>query len=262
MDTINQELLELVTYSVTDAALAKLANDCMGLRVNSPDDEYGYAICKEWRGEVRRKRIEVEDRRKELKKDSLEFGRVVDAEARRITAKIKEVEDHLVKQLDVVDELKRKEKEEFDRQLKERTQIRVATAQELRAVYDLQWLTTCTDDDFLVWYRVAKERFDRGEAERIAQAKRMAELEAECARLREAEQAKINKVVNELIDIDKDLSARRQAVEEWIAAKEEMDLDYATQMFAEIREQFPTLELAWAEIARLEDLLSSTNSDD
>lgn len=239
METINQELLELVTYSVTDAALAKLANDCMGLRVNGPDDEYGYAICKEWRGEVRRKRIEVEERRKELKKDSLEFGRVVDAEAKRITAKIKEVEDHLVKQLDVVDEVKRREKEEFERALKERTQLRVERAQAVRAAFDYQWLTSCTDLDFTTWYCVEKKRFDKEEAERQAQAKRMAELEAECAALKVVQVAKA-------ADVTLD--------EHWLA---------------EIREQFPTLELAWVEISRLEDeiarlqaLLSSTNNGD
>lgn len=98
----------VIEYNITDAALLELAERYGGMVITQDNLDDGKAARKE----VRDVRLAVEDKRKELKKDALEYGRAVDAKANEIKAKIAKIEEPLAEQLDAIaNEEKRKEEE-------------------------------------------------------------------------------------------------------------------------------------------------------
>lgn len=84
----------VIKFSVTDQAIAELKQKHGGIVVNFGDTK-GYKALSSAIAEIRIKRGEVETTRKELKADALEYGRKVDAEAKRITAALEEIEQPL-----------------------------------------------------------------------------------------------------------------------------------------------------------------------
>lgn len=84
-----------IQYNFADDAIAALKERCMSLRIVSLDDATGRDEVKAALKEVKRYRIDIEKKRKELKEDSLAWGRKVDAEAKRLTMLIEPIERHL-----------------------------------------------------------------------------------------------------------------------------------------------------------------------
>ena len=99
---------ELKKYNLADAKIAELKNKFLPLKVEDVDDKVNYELCKSSYQEVKQIRLGIEDTRKALKASSLDFGRKVDTEARRLTREIRIIEDHLQTQRDVVEEEKEK----------------------------------------------------------------------------------------------------------------------------------------------------------
>jgi hypothetical protein len=107
---MNEETIthELQKYNVTDAAIAILNAEYMALKVKDVNDKKGYEVVKTARIDIKRRRVEVEKTRVTLKAESLEYGRRVDGEAKRITALLTPIEDYLSDQESrVTDELAR-----------------------------------------------------------------------------------------------------------------------------------------------------------
>ena len=73
-----------VVFSVTDAAISALEAKHKGL-VIAHGDKKGYLALTQAIAEVRTARTDVEKRRKELKQDALDYGRLVDSTAKAIT---------------------------------------------------------------------------------------------------------------------------------------------------------------------------------
>jgi chromosome segregation ATPase len=96
----------LQEYNITDAAIAQYKQDFMVLSVKGIDDRDGYDLCHSARMEVKGKRVEVEKTRKKLKEDALEYGRVVDKEAKRITSLLEPIENYLLSQEKIIDDEK------------------------------------------------------------------------------------------------------------------------------------------------------------
>lgn len=92
----------IIDYSVTDAALAELKEKYGGLRAKFGDG-MAYKSVTDAIAVVRTLRVNVEKKRVELKADALEYGRKVDAEAKRITAALLEVEEPLKANKDEID---------------------------------------------------------------------------------------------------------------------------------------------------------------
>jgi hypothetical protein len=109
---------EIAKYDLPAAAIKKLEDEFMPLCVRSLDDEEGYAQVKEALRFMVSKRNEVEDKRKELKADSLKFGRAVDDEAKRLTLMLSPIELHLKAEKDKIDSEKKRiaEQEEARKQ--------------------------------------------------------------------------------------------------------------------------------------------------
>ena len=107
---------ELTKFDVVIPAVAELSKEFLPLKIASIDDTEGYAeVSKALRFVVSR-RTAVEDKRKELKADSLAYGRAVDARAKEITEMLSPIELHLKSEKDRIDEekelIKKREEEE------------------------------------------------------------------------------------------------------------------------------------------------------
>ncbi|KKL46063.1 hypothetical protein LCGC14_2349400, partial [marine sediment metagenome] len=111
---------ELKKYNITDKYIASLSEHAMTLKVKDVNDNAGCKIIHQARMKIKVTRIEVEDKRKEFKAESLRFGRAVDGEAKRITALLKPIEDHLAGQEKIVEGEKIRIKVEKARIEKER----------------------------------------------------------------------------------------------------------------------------------------------
>jgi hypothetical protein len=93
--TIQRLQDDIERFGVADAAIAELKAKFAPLQIAGVDDLQGFEEVKRARLQVRKYRTKIEDVRKELKADSLEYGRKIDAEAKRLTGLILEVEGDL-----------------------------------------------------------------------------------------------------------------------------------------------------------------------
>lgn len=110
---------QLVDYGITDDLIEIFKAKYGALTCDTKD---GYEQTRLAIGVLRGARGKIEKRRKELKADALEWGRKVDAEAKRVTAIIEEIEEPLVRNKltadDVIAQTKR-QKELAEQQAKE-----------------------------------------------------------------------------------------------------------------------------------------------
>jgi|GEM_PF-1229335 len=93
MELIVREVNLPKEYGITDQKIQELANKYADLTAIKDTASMQMAVA--GRREHRKLRVEVEHKRKELKADALEFGRKVDAEAKRIAAELAKTETRL-----------------------------------------------------------------------------------------------------------------------------------------------------------------------
>lgn len=101
---------------VTDAALAELLAECEGLEAT---DAKSSKVVSSACGKIRGYRVAVEQRRKDLKAPALNWGKRVDAEAKRVTGLLVQIESPLKASQSQYKEIKEAEKrarEEAERQ--------------------------------------------------------------------------------------------------------------------------------------------------
>ncbi len=200
---------ELKKFNVTDAAISELTDNYMQLAVNGIDDKDGLKAVKEARSVVKRHRIDVDKRRKELNADALECQRRINGEAKRITALLELIESHLEAQEKKVDDEIERIKREKEEAEATRFKLRVTKLTELKFMFDgvhyystyldtfnneqmkvsVLLLKQMTDEVFNDFYDNAKHYFEieekaiierkaREEAERKALAEERARLDA------------------------------------------------------------------------------------
>jgi len=75
---------QIAKFNLPDTAIALMATAYLPLTIADVNDTEGFKAVHEARMVVKSKRVDVEKVRKELKADALEYGRKVDAEAKRI----------------------------------------------------------------------------------------------------------------------------------------------------------------------------------
>lgn len=93
---------ELAKFNVSDAAIAEMAANFLSIKVADHNDRFHAEVAHSRRMEVRALRTTVEKTRKELKEGFLRAGQAIDAEAKRITALLTPIEEHLQAQEDIV----------------------------------------------------------------------------------------------------------------------------------------------------------------
>lgn len=241
----------LVSYSVTDAAIAELAERFTGL---SCDTSEGYEQVRLAIAEVRGLRVAIEERRVELKADALAFGRKVDAEAKRITVALEAIENPLKKLKQVVDDEKERarvaaaeaKRLELEAQL---NAAREAEEARLKAIRDAEDARLAKERAELEAERQrledARRKGDAEEAER--QARVRAEQEAEAAKLKaerdalDAERRKVQAEKDAADRVEFERQARIKAERE-AAEKVERDRIAALEREAELARLLPDVE--------------------
>lgn len=107
----------VIEYNITEAGLAELRKKCTGLKAF---DKAGYKAITQALSEIRGLRTDIEKCRVEYKSDALEYGRRIDAEAKRVTALILEIENPLKTEKDNYDAEQARIKTEAERIEQER----------------------------------------------------------------------------------------------------------------------------------------------
>lgn len=248
------DMKALVTYSVTEAAISEFRKNFLPLKIENADDKEGYKAVVEAQRTVREKRLEVEARRKDLKKDSLEFGRLVDSEAKKISEPLEEIEAHLKAERERVDiELAERK---FKAEQEEKLPFRIAKLEEMgEIVNDEQREKLLTMDDaafenLLVGIERLKLKKEREEAEAAQKkideenAKKEAELKAEEDRIKKEQEAKDAELNAERDKLEKE----KQALE--AEKKAEADRKEAERLEVERKER-EAKEAEEAEKARI-----------
>lgn len=232
------KLADSVRYGLADAGIAELAAQYMPLTIKGIDDTKGLKVVHEARMIVKNHRVEIEKTRKALKADALEYGRVVDSEAKRLTALIEPIEDHLEAEENRVlaeKERIRKEKEEAKRAI---TQARVDAFMAVGQIIAFSVAESLTDAEYseqlgaataakieadrvaaLEVERLAAEHREAArlqaeeDARRKAEAIALAAERAELDRLRQEQQAEANRLAAERQRIADEELAKQRAIQ-------------------------------------------------
>lgn len=225
----------LTRYSPTGAAIAQLADVCMRMRVAGEDDKENYLAIRSARLDVKAKRVNVEKIRKELKSDALAYSQAVDGEARRLTALLTPIEDHLQAQEDIVAKAAERRKKAEDAAALDLLRQRMAALadvgshalpEDVRGMDDERFSEALSTATMLRDERVEAERVaaaERAAAERVAAEERaaLAAQRAEVERVAAEERAAIQSERDEAARVD--AAARAKLAEERAALQRERD---------------------------------------
>lgn len=184
---------ELSKFNVADAVISDMKTQFTALKIDGIKDTKGYKAVHAALMTVKGKRVEVEKKRKELKADSLAFGRAVDAEAKRITALLKPIEDHLAGEKQAILDEKARIKAEKEQQERAELEAKIRAEQEAKAA----------------------EEKARLEAAALAEAERLAKIEAE----QEAERQRLAAIAQEQSRKEAEREVKREAERQALEAE-------------------------------------------
>jgi len=240
-ETTQQELERTIQYPVAIEAIEAMAREYLPLKIMGVLDKEGQATVREARLDVKRHRVAVEHKRKELKADALEYGRKVDSAAKLLTGKLTEIESHLIaEEAAVKEEIDRIAREEKDRRaavLRDRMERLLAVECMVSPVA----IEAMSDEQFETSLAGATECYREKLAEREAEQRRREAEEAE--RKREAEEAEQARRVEE-----ERLAAERKKLE-----AEKAELEAEKRLAEEALREVKRREAAEAERKALEE---------
>lgn len=183
----------LVVYDVTEAQIAAIREKCKGLTADTSD---GYEAVRVAIGHLRDTRIRIEKQRVDQKAEALAFGRLVDSEAKRITALLVEIEDPLKDKKQAVDDEKARVKAEAEAVKLRALEAEIAANRqrqeaEAKAIRDAEEARIAAERERLAEERrqLDEARRQHEEATRVEREKAEAALVAERARLADVEAA-------------------------------------------------------------------------
>ena len=122
---------EIKKFNLADAKIAELKEQFKDLEISGVEDKDGYKAVSEAIKIVRTYRTGVEKVRKQIKEDYLKTGRAIDAEAKRLTALLEEIENPLKDKKQEIDDEIQAEKDRQEAEAQAKTDKRV---EELEAV--------------------------------------------------------------------------------------------------------------------------------
>lgn len=106
---ITQALSEYTPVVVGDAQISpdekikEIAALCKEVQISGTEDAANYKLAKNYATRLTKIRTGIEGKRKELKAVALEYGRAVDAEAKRLTALVEPIERDMKAKVDAID---------------------------------------------------------------------------------------------------------------------------------------------------------------
>lgn len=260
MDAVEQSLSSapLVTYDVTEAAIAAIAEKCAPL---AADTSQGYEEVRLAIAQIRETRVAIEKRRVELKAEALKYGRIVDSEAKRFTDLLVAIEDPLKAKKQAVDDEKARVKAEADAVKLRALEAEIAANRErqeaeAKALRDIEEARLAVERDRLAAERqqleaerarldeVARVERERAEAALVSERARLAEVEAAQRAEREAIEKERRAVAAEREKAEREEFERRAAIkaEEDAKLKAERDRVEAAELQARIDAVKPDLE--------------------
>jgi len=204
----------IVKYDITDAAISEMESIYMALTITDLDDKEQFDAVHSARMTVKGKRVEVEKRRKELKADAIEWGRKVDAEAKRIFGKLEPIESHLDREERKVTDEQKRIKEEADRKQKEKIDARLLALAKANCNLPFFDVAGMTDDEYEDILRKATEAWEI-EQKRIYEEAIARKAEAErLERVRQEQAAEAARMAEEKRKIDEAQAAERKKIED------------------------------------------------
>lgn len=226
MASPTQELVTFraVEFLVTADQIAATKAKYAALDATTPA---GYEEVRLAIGEVRGTRVSIEKHRVDLKAEALDYGRRVDAEARRYTLLLEEIEAPLVAKKKAIDDEKARVKAEAEAAKLKELQDRLAAEREaedarLRAVRETEEQRLAAERAELERDRaaLAEERRKADEATAIVRAAKDERLRVEREREREEREAEAARLKAERDALD---AERRVMEDERIRLKAEAD---------------------------------------
>lgn len=115
---MNNNFTQLIQYDVSELVMTSLEMKASTLHINGVNDKDNYELVDKTRKEAKKLKIEVENRRKELKADALTFGRLVDDEAAKYFDRLLKIEKQLEVEQKRIDDEKEKIKLEKEQEAK------------------------------------------------------------------------------------------------------------------------------------------------
>lgn len=230
MATAEQELVTLDeaglrALSQADEGIAELKERYLPLAIKGPDDTNGFKLVHAARMDVRNRRVGIEKTRKSLKADALEFGRRVDAEAKRITDQLTVIEEHLDAQETAYEDAREAIKRKAEESKQAALQARIDALRAVDVVLPVLQVAALTDDAFTNLLADAdrdhKAKLVKIESDRIERER----LEAEAASARKVEDERLSK---ERADL-----AEQKRIADEAAAKERAAIEAERKRMAE-----------------------------
>lgn len=181
---------KLISFPTTADDIAEIKEKYLVLRVTGLTDVVGYAACDAARKRVKGLRIAIEKRRKEIKKESIEWQKRLDSTANGLMTELEAVELHLETQQKIIDDEKKRLEEEEKAKALAKFQARISALQTVKAEFDYDQIRLMDDSRFEEFLLKAVTAYDLEVAEKEVERKRVAELEAQLEAQRIADKKK------------------------------------------------------------------------
>lgn len=179
-----------ITYEIKREEIAEKVEQYGALTIASIEDQAGYKAVRDARLDLKKVRVSIENRRKELKADALKYGQQVDAVARELTALIEPTERRLESEEKRIDAEKVRIKEEAEKAKQRKLQDRVNAIAPTGAQIPLGTLQSMSDDEFAVYLAECQEEHRIASEKRAAEEAERKRIEAEEAERRKAEESR------------------------------------------------------------------------
>jgi len=213
-----------ITYEVQKELIQKLADEYLPLTVASVHDKAGLDAVRSARIKVKTLRVNIEKRRKELKAESLEYGRRVDSAAKELTALIEPIESHLENEEGIV----AREQERIKREAEEKRQA--ITRERLRLLTEAGAMCLPQDVESLSLQDFGA-LLDTKQAEKKLRDEQAAREEAERQRIAEEQRIEAARLAKEREELERHrreqeaVAAEQRRQEEAKLADERAELD-------------------------------------
>lgn len=207
-----------IVFHISDARIDELRRELSGMKIVDSAD---YARVTKGIGVCRTLRTQVEKCRKDLKEESLLYGRKVDAEAKRLTAMLEEIEEPLKAEKQRIDDEKEAAKKAAEEAKRLKIEQRINDLSAVNAKAHPLIVAEWSDEEFQSQLAKARAAFE--EAERLAkiEAERLAKEEADRQEAMRQEQLRLDAERAELAKIRAEQEAAAKAERERMQAERE-----------------------------------------
>ena len=156
--------MQISEFNVTEAALAH-AETFKSLKILNLEDKEGYKQVYEARISVKKMRLDIEKKRKELREFWLNGAKKVQGNAKELTARLEPIEEYLEAEQKKIDDEKERIKEEKKAADAQKIQDRVEKVVNLGSSVSLLMLSSMTDMEFEEHLAALQEEKQAKEAE-------------------------------------------------------------------------------------------------